>query len=90
MNATADAVRAPRLTDKLLAEDLPVLLEVADAEIEYLSSRLADAGVGTVHESLQKRFRTRRDSLQRARVWLAGKLVAVATRRTDASHGEDE
>jgi hypothetical protein len=83
MNATADAVRAPRLTDKLLNKDLPVLLQAADDEVDYLTSRLNDVGVGAVHESLQRTYRDKRESLQRAREWLARKIAAETHHRTD-------
>jgi hypothetical protein len=80
---TTDAVRAPRLTDKLLTEDLPVLLAVADHELEYLQSRLTDAGVGALHDSLRLLFKTKAERLRRSRDWLAGKLAAEAAHRSE-------
>lgn len=83
MNATAETIRAPRLTDKLLSEDLPHLVTCADDQIEYLNSRLADTGVGQLHERLAQDFRRKRDSLQRSREWLARKIAAETNHRSE-------
>lgn len=79
--AVAERVAAPRLTDKLLATDLPVLVKVADDEIAYLDSRIASTGANAVNARLIDGFKARRASLVRSRDWLAGKIAAETGRR---------
>lgn len=89
MDAPAPA-RAPRLTDKLLQEDLPVLLHVADGEIEYLTSALDRKGTAELTGDLRRHFETKRERLIRSRTYLAGKVAAETHHRTEEpTHGHD-
>lgn len=83
MDATTP--RAPRLTDKLLTEDLPELVKVAEGEIEYLTSSLAATGAGEVKGDLRRHFEAKRARLVRSRDWLAGKIAAETHHRTEES-----
>jgi hypothetical protein len=80
--------RAPRLTDKLLQEDLPVLLSVADGEIEHLTSALERTGPSALTGDLRRHFEAKRERLVRSRAWLAGKVAAETHHRTEESAHE--
>jgi len=73
--------RSPRLTTKLLTEDLPEAIRELDDGVAYLASRLQDDGVGKLSEKLRERFQTRLERLQRSRAWLAGKVAAETSHR---------
>ena len=78
-------VRAPRLTEKVLTEDLPELLILANAEIEYLNDALAREDGGRIASAdLRNRFTQRASRLQRARAWVQGKVDAEVAKRQDA------
>jgi hypothetical protein len=77
----ATPVRAPRLTDKLLTEDLPCLLKCAEEEIDYLASRLKDEGHFAMADCLRPRFEQKLASLRRSHTWLQGKIAAEAIHR---------
>ena len=82
-----DTVRAPRLTDKVLTEDLPELVTVAGDEIEYLADALArEDGARITSPALRERFDSRLQRLRRAHEWLLRKITAErAHRGTDAN-----
>lgn len=81
--APATAPRAPRLTDKVLTEDLPELIREADSSIEYLTDALAKTGMGALTGTLRATLDTKRSRLVRARAWLAGKVAAELNHRED-------
>lgn len=76
-----DSARRPVLTSRILTEDLPVLLKVADSEIEYLQSRLADEGTGVLAASLRPGMAARLEHLTRSRAWLASTIGAIQEKR---------
>lgn len=80
---TVSPIRAPRLTDRLLAADLPVAIDALNAEIEYLQDRLHDDDVASLAPVLRERFTERLSSLTRSRDWLAGKVAAETHHRTE-------
>lgn len=81
---TAD-IRAPRLTEKVLTEDLPELLILANAEIEYIADALAREDGGRIASAdLRNRFTQRLSRLQRSRDWVQGKVDAELAQRNGA------
>lgn len=71
-------MNSPRLTDKVLTEDLPEVLRVIDDNLEYLKSSISsDAS----HPSLVATWKEKVAKLERGRKWLAGKMEAEGVRR---------
>lgn len=83
MAAVAAPVRAPRLTDKVLTEDLPELIREADDSIAYLTDALGKTGMAELKGPLRATLDTKRLRLIRARDWLAGKVAAELNHRED-------
>lgn len=77
-------LRAPRLTDKLLTEDLPEAIETLLGELEYLDGAIKHAT--TTHPALLERFKTKKLRLERAIAYLRGKIDTERTRRTTGDH----
>lgn len=71
-------LRAPRLTDRLLTEDLPCVIEAVEDELEYLTGAIS---ANASHPQLLERFKTKQARLQRGRDWLRGKVAAELNRR---------
>lgn len=80
---TGAPARAPRLTDRLLADDLPTLVAEAGTCIDYLTDALAKQGQGAITGDLRRHMDAKRARLIRARDWLAGKVAAETHHRTE-------
>lgn len=79
---SAEAIRAPRLTEKVLLEDLPELVTVAEGEIDYLADALGREDGGRVTSpGLRARLDTRLQRLRRAHEWLQRKIAAETAHR---------
>ena len=84
----AAGARRPRLTERLLGEDLPRALTALDDQIEYIDAAVAAPLPANPHRSLselRQRMTDQRASLARAREWLAGTIEAVTQQRTEGS-----
>lgn len=71
-------MNAPRLTEKVLTEDLPEALAVIDDNIAYLASSIE---TDTGHPMLVTKWREKKAKLERARRWIAGKIEAETAKR---------
>lgn len=79
---SAESPRAPRLTEKVLTEDLPELIAVAGGEIAYLVDALdRDDGGRITSAELRARLDTRLQRLRRAHEWLQRKIAAELAHR---------
>lgn len=82
-------IRAPRLTEKVLMEDLPELLILANAEIDYLRDALAREDGGRIASAdLRNRLEGRLQRLDRAREWVNRKVDAELAQRAAAKAGQ--
>jgi len=80
METGAAIVRAPRFTDNRLAD-----LDLATLSLEHEIAYLADAvQFWPAGHPLHSRFTFKRESLIRARDWIAGKVAAERAQRGDS------
>lgn len=81
MSTDTSAVRAPRLTEKLLKEDFPVAISVLEDEIDYLRHAMQSP----LSKTLIEPFTNKLNSLTRMQGWLSGKANAETAHRTGSS-----
>ena len=77
MNASAETLRAPRLTANRL-DDLELAVAILSDQIDYLADAVKHWPPG---HALHADFLSRHESLIRARDWLAGKIAAERSQR---------
>lgn len=73
----SEQLRAPRLTNNRL-NDLAVAIEILDDNIAYLADSLKSNGL---NPKLHQRHTEKKAALERARMWIAGKVEAERIQR---------